>query len=94
MGILPPVRGDMPENAVVEYKLITAEGDYASSEAAYYELEEKVSQYLKNGWTLQGGVSVGCIGQFTFCICQAMVKYPERKTEEKEDLPDMPKIVI
>ena len=81
------IGNDGTENTAIKYRIISEEGSYSSSYETYVRLEEEINQYLKNGWILQGGVSVGSIGNDYFCICQAMVKYPERKVEKKENLP-------
>ena len=50
---------------------------------SYFDLEKKVNEKLKQGWKLQGGVSITSHGMSIYCS-QAMVKDWSGKMNYKE----------
>ena len=56
----------------MQYQVVSAQSE--SLYQALRELEGNVRELLEEGWTLQGGISIGVTYFDWYCVCQAMVK--------------------
>lgn len=62
----------------MKYKLVVREGTRS--------MEEAVNEMLKEGWELQGGVSVSRLNNYNEMYCQAMIKRNEFKVNVKDNI--------
>ena len=58
----------------MEYKIVYIK--YRPLNSGIKELEEKITELIKEGWQVQGGVSITTHTDFSFTLAQAMVKHP------------------